>query len=137
MPDSLTMISFLVYPMGLGTSAKSIFVYCCLYLVKVRLILMGCVIFSLFYHLIHPCSFAEFSCSFVHCFIAARCQDPLRQISVSCNRQRNRTQIHHPPFDKNAEQFISVIRIFWNSSMCYCLGIVSKFLHAQQVLPVC
>lgn len=31
-------VLFAVYPMGVGTSSKSIFVYCCLYLVKVNYI---------------------------------------------------------------------------------------------------
>ena len=35
----LTLSFFAVYPMGVDTSSKSIFVYCCLYLVKVVFIL--------------------------------------------------------------------------------------------------
>jgi hypothetical protein len=57
------LIFFSVYPMGIGTSAKSIFVYCCLYLVKVLSIQFQ--IYYLIYLILSL--FTELCCSTVSC----------------------------------------------------------------------
>ena len=60
----LILSFFAVYPMGVGTSSKSIFVYCCLYLVKVVFILESA---SIICTLIPTTSFPEqCSCAFNH-----------------------------------------------------------------------